>query len=104
MDEAEDGSRAVTLFSQSDVGYYSLILMDVKMPVMDGHEATRAIRAAAREDAKFIPIVALSANAYEEDAQLSLSAGMNSHLAKPVDINELKATLLQYIAKQGEKT
>ena len=73
-----------------------MILMDIRMPEMDGLEATRKIRALDREDAKKVPIVAISANAFEEDIRLSLEAGMNEHLAKPVDARILYEKIKQY--------
>ena len=82
---AKNGKEGVTLFQQSKPGIYDVILMDIRMPEMDGLEATRRIRALDREDATQIPIIAMSANAYEEDIKKSLEAGMNAHLAKPIE-------------------
>ena len=96
-DHAENGQIAVDMFSQSAVGTYSAILMDVRMPVMNGLEATRAIRSLDRADAKTIPIIALTANAFDEDVQRSLQAGMNAHLSKPVESEHLFETLEQLI-------
>ena len=79
---AENGQRAVELFSQSDKGHFDAILMDMRMPVMDGLAATREIRRLERPDAATIPIIALSANAFEEDVKQCLEAGMNAHLSK----------------------
>ncbi len=90
---AENGQRAVELFAQSAQGRFDAILMDMRMPVMDGLAATREIRKLERPDAKAIPIIALSANAFEEDVKQCLQAGMNVHLSKPVDIDLLKQTL-----------
>ena len=84
-DHAENGRIAVEMFADSAVGTYSAILMDVRMPEMDGLEATAAIRALKREDAKTIPIIALTANAFDEDVQRSLQAGMSAHLSKPIE-------------------
>ncbi len=92
-ERAENGQVAVDLFQKSAAGYYDGILMDLRMPVMDGLEATRRIRALDRPDAGTIPILALTANAFEEDVQNSLAAGMNAHLPKPADIDMLCATL-----------
>lgn len=94
---AVNGNDAVEKFLQSTPGTYDLILMDIQMPVMNGLEATRAIRNSQHKDGQSIPIIALSANAYIEDMQKSVDAGMQSHLAKPVNIEELKKTLMHYI-------
>lgn len=96
-DVAENGMRAIEVFRESEPGTYSLILMDVKMPVMDGLEATRRIRALPHPDARTIPIIALSANAFEEDVSLSIRAGMNAHLSKPLDLQAMAAALRKYI-------
>ena len=85
VDLAENGKIAVDLFSAHESGYYDAILMDMRMPEMDGLEATRIIRSMDREDAKTIPIIALTANAFDEDVQRSLQAGLNAHLSKPVE-------------------
>ncbi len=96
-DHAENGRIAVEMFDQSAPGYYDAVLMDVRMPVMDGLEATRALRKLPRPDAQQIPIIAMTANAFDEDVQRSLQAGMNAHLSKPVDIDRLKETLQELI-------
>ena len=90
---AEDGKRATEMFEQSAAGYYDAILMDMRMPVMDGLAATRSIREMDRPDAATVPIIALTANAFEEDVNQRLQAGMNAHLSKPVDMDLLKKTL-----------
>lgn len=95
-ERAEDGERAVELFTESVPGTYGAILMDLRMPHMDGLEATAAIRALKREDAATIPIIAMTADAFAEDVQKCLDAGMNAHLAKPIDIDQLKKTLTEY--------
>lgn len=89
----ENGSLALETFSASEVGEYDAILMDIMMPVMDGLSATRSIRKLDREDARTIPIIAMTANAFEEDKQKSLDAGMNDHVSKPVDPKLLKKVL-----------
>ena len=93
VDRAENGKIAVDMFASHPDGYYDAILMDVRMPVMDGLEATRAIRAMDRIDAKTIPVIALTANAFDEDVQRSLQAGLNAHLSKPVEPDNLFETL-----------
>ncbi len=90
---AENGQKAVEMFEQSAAGHFDAILMDMRMPVMDGLTAAREIRKLSRPDAATIPIVALTANAFEEDVRQCLEAGMNAHLSKPVDIDKLKETL-----------
>ena len=92
-DLAENGRIAVDKFLEHPAGYYDAILMDMRMPEMDGLEATRTIRACGRGDAKKIPIIALTANAFDEDVQRSLQAGLNAHLSKPVEPDALFETL-----------
>ena len=92
-EHAENGKVAVEMFSKSPPNYYSAILMDMRMPEMNGLEATKAIRAMKRADAKKIPIIALTANAFDEDVQRSLQAGLNAHLCKPVNPEVLFDTL-----------
>ncbi len=92
-DHAENGRIAVELFGSHEPGYYDAILMDMRMPEMDGLEATRRIRAMDRADAKTIPIIALTANAFDEDVQRSMQAGLNAHLSKPVAPDALFETL-----------
>ena len=96
-DHAENGRICVDMFQSSAVGTYSAILMDVRMPEMDGLEAASTIRALDRPDAKTIPIIALTANAFDEDVQRSLQAGMNAHLSKPVESDHLFRTLAELI-------
>ena len=102
-DHAENGRIAVEMFSASTPGSYSAILMDIRMPEMDGLEAAAAIRALDRPDAKKIPIIALTANAFDEDVQRSLQAGMNAHLSKPVEPDHLYRTLEDLIEKAEAK-
>ena len=90
---AENGQRAVQMFVQSEEGRFDAILMDMRMPVMDGLAATSEIRKLERPDAATVPVIALTANAFEEDVRQCLAAGMNAHLSKPVDIDLLKETL-----------
>ncbi len=93
VDHAENGRIAVEMFEEHEEGYYDAILMDMRMPEMDGLEATRRIRAMNRSDAKSIPVIALTANAFDEDVQHSMQAGLNAHLSKPVDPDILFETL-----------
>lgn len=100
---AENGQEAVELFAGSPPETFDVILMDVMMPVMDGLEATRNIRAMDREDAKAIPILAMTANAFEEDINKALEAGMNAHLAKPVDLSVMLKTIAKYVTKKENR-
>ena len=93
VDHAENGRIAVEMFEGHEEGYYDAVLMDLRMPEMDGLEATRRIRAMNRRDAKSIPIIALTANAFDEDVQQSMQAGLNAHLSKPVEPDILFETL-----------
>ena len=92
-DRAENGKIAVDLYSEHPEGYYDAVLMDMRMPEMDGLEATRLIRASGRSDSESIPIIALTANAFDEDVQRSMQAGLNAHLSKPVQPEILYETL-----------
>ena len=98
-DIAENGRVAVEKMAASPEGYYSAVLMDIRMPEMDGLEATRRIRAMDRADARSIPIIALTANAFDEDVQRSLQAGMNAHLSKPVKPDAMYETLESLISE-----
>ncbi len=95
VETPENGKEAVEKFSASDENWYSMILMDIQMPVMNGYQATEAIRAEDRSDAKTVPIFAMTANTFAEDIARAKAAGMNGHLAKPIDINALMHTLRQ---------
>lgn len=87
---AENGQQALELFKEKPVGTFDVILMDLMMPVMDGYTATRKIRELERSDAKTVPIIAMTANAFQEDAEKCIAVGMNAHLAKPLDIEKMK--------------
>jgi CheY-like chemotaxis protein len=89
IDEAENGEAALAAFESKPEGYYDVIMMDIMMPIMDGYEATRRIRALPRSDAARISIVAMTANAYNEDILKAREAGMNAHIAKPLDIDQV---------------
>lgn len=97
VEEAENGQIGVDLFSASEAGYYSLILMDIQMPIMNGYDAATAIRALKHPDALRIPILAMTANAFAEDIQAAKAAGMNEHLAKPIDFETLGSALKKYL-------
>ena len=86
---ANDGKAAVDAFTAAAPGTFDCVLMDLMMPIMSGYEATRVIRGLNRPDAEEVPIIALSANAFEEDVAMTKAAGMNEHLAKPVDIRKM---------------
>ena len=101
VESVPDGSYAVEAVRNRPVGYYDLILMDIQMPVMNGYEAARAIRAIPREDIRALPIIALSANARPEDKRMCLECGMNGHVAKPFDIDRLVDTINEAIRQRG---
>ena len=98
-ERAENGQEAVDMFSSHEKGYYDAILMDVRMPVMDGLTATKTIRALEREDAKTVPIIAMTANVFDEDVERSLSSGMNAHLSKPIEPDKIFETLKKLTKK-----
>ncbi len=93
---AENGQDAVELFRRRPEGTYDVILMDVMMPVMNGYDAAREIRLMDKRDATDVPIVALTANAFMEDVRAAQEAGMNDHIAKPIDIDTVVQTLAKY--------
>ncbi len=97
VESAPDGTDAVAMFRASEEFYYDAILMDVQMPIMDGYEATRTIRALPRKDVKNLPILAMTANALEEDKEAALKNGMNAHIAKPLDMEVLMEVLRQFL-------
>ncbi len=100
---AENGQEAVELFERSEPGTYQIVFMDIMMPVMDGHEATKAIRGLERPDAKGIPIIAMTANAFAEDVQASRDAGMNEHMAKPLKPEMISEVLERWLTESGER-
>lgn len=102
VETVADGCDAVEAFIKHPPGYYDLILMDIQMPVMNGYEATRAIRALDRRDAKILPIIALSANSRDEDKRKSIESGMNYHIAKPFNVIQLIAAINKYLATRKE--
>ena len=97
LDRAENGKICLEKFEQSDAGWYDLILMDLRMPVMTGYEAAAAIRALTRDDAAEIPIIAVSADAFEDDRKKSAACGMNAHTVKPYDLMELIQLMNQHM-------
>lgn len=97
LDWAENGQICVEKFMQSEDGYYEAILMDVRMPIMTGYEATEAIRGLQRPDAGEVPIIAMTADAFSEDIKKCLDCGMNAHTAKPVNIDELLSLLMRFM-------
>lgn len=95
----ENGQLAVERFEQASPGEFDAILMDVQMSVMNGHAAARAIRALDRADARTIPIIAMTADAFVEDEKAALAAGMNAHVAKPLEIDDLKRAVDRHVEK-----
>lgn len=98
---AENGKAALEIFENSEPGRFDLIFMDIQMPIMDGFEATRAIRASKREDGKKIPIIAMSANAFVEDIKACRKAGMNAHVPKPVNLQNLADVMSRFLTNVG---
>ena len=97
VEAAPDGTDAVEMMKRAEEGYYDVILMDVQMPVMNGYEATRAIRALHREDVKKLPIIAMTANAMDEDKEAALKSGMNAHIAKPISVDFFISVLARFL-------
>lgn len=102
LEWAENGQICLEKFQQSSVGYYDAILMDVRMPIMNGYEATREIRKLSREDAD-LPIISMTADAFAEDIKKCLDCGMNAHIAKPIDVQEVSRTLERYMRARHKK-
>lgn len=100
VEHAENGLRALEMFTTTPVGYYDAILMDIRMPQMDGLQAASNIRHCRKKDAKTVPIIAMTANAFEDDIEKSMAAGMNAHLAKPIEPDVLYSTLAQWIFRK----
>lgn len=97
IESAPDGTDAVSMVENSPEGYYDAILMDIQMPIMNGYEATKAIRTMSREDVKKLPIIAMTANAMEEDKEATLKSGMNAHISKPLEVELLLNVLSNYL-------
>jgi CheY-like chemotaxis protein len=98
VDEAVDGEAALKLFEQSPEHTYDMVLMDVQMPIMDGYQASTAIRNLNRNDAHSVPIIALTANAFKEDIDKALQAGMNAHIAKPIKPDKIVEIMSKHMA------
>ena len=97
IERAENGVACIDMFNKAKQNYYSLILMDIQMPIMNGYEASRRIRELKDGNKSQIPIVAMTANAFEEDKKMALTSGMNDHVAKPIDMNVLLPTIMKYM-------
>lgn len=101
IEQAENGAIAVDKVANSKDGYYDIILMDLQMPVMDGYKATSDIRALSNKALSGIPIVAMTANAFDTDRQRCLEVGMNAHVSKPIDVDKLCETLAEFLGERG---
>ncbi len=99
VEQAVNGAHAVELFTASKEGYYDIVLMDIRMPVMNGIESSCIIRSMNRDDAKNVPIIAMTANAFDEDVRASMNAGMNAHIAKPIEPDKLFGVVSKWLAK-----
>ena len=97
VNRAVDGVQCVEKIERCEAGYYALILMDIQMPSLDGYQATKKIRSLEDPKKAQIPIIAMTANAFSEDRARALDAGMNDHVAKPIDMDLLVTTLLKYL-------
>lgn len=93
---AKDGREAVSIFKQSHICEFDLILMDIMMPTLNGYEATQIIRSLSRTDAQTVPIVAMTANAFSHDIQKAKQVGMNDHIAKPIDVKKMYEVISRY--------
>ena len=97
VEQATDGDEAVEMVKKSEPGYYDAVLMDIQMPRMNGYDAARAIRAIDNPELAKIPILAMTANAFKEDKEAALAAGMNDHIAKPIDMEQLLGALAEVL-------
>lgn len=102
LTRAVNGKECVEIFDNSEIGYYDTILMDIRMPIMNGYDATRAIRMLERPD-KDLPIIAMTADAFSDDAQRCIECGMVAHIAKPIDVKECMRVLQQFLGNNTEK-
>ncbi|MBS7009756.1 response regulator [Anaerostipes sp.] len=103
VEEAVNGEEAVKKVSESEEGHYDMILMDIQMPRMNGYDATKAIRSMKRGDVQHLPIIAMTADAFEEDVRKAMHAGMNEHFAKPIDVKALEQLVYRYLSGNAEK-
>ena len=101
IDHVWDGAQAVEAMQGAADDYYDIVLMDIQMPKMNGYDATRAIRADERAYLRRVPIVAMTANAFAEDVQAARTAGMNAHIAKPLDLKVLAGIMTKYLLKRN---
>ena len=101
VETAEDGKQTFEKFASSEPGYYDAILMDIQMPVMNGYEATRAIRACRHPQAKTIPIIAMTANVFAEDVLSAKNAGMDAHIGKPIELPRLYQVLMEKMEERS---
>ena len=102
VENAENGECAVRMVMESTPGYYSAVLMDIQMPVMDGYEAARAIRELPEAGLSKIPIIAMTANAFREDEEAAREAGMQGHIAKPIDVETMRRTIMEVLDGKSE--
>lgn len=104
VETAENGKIACEIVGNSEAGHFDLVLMDIQMPIMDGYEASKRIRALENKALASIPIIAMTANAFEEDKANAFAAGMNGHLAKPINIEEMFALLERILNDDGSES
>lgn len=99
VETAENGRIAVDMVAKAEPGYYDLVLMDIQMPVMDGYEATKAIRMLDDPKKAFVPVIAMTANAFKEDEEAAIAAGMQAHIAKPIDLDAMTVTISRVLSE-----
>ena len=104
VEVANNGKFAIEMLTKESPNYYDVILMDIQMPVMNGYEATKIIRALENRDLANIPIIAMTANAYEEDRKNALEVGMNGHIAKPIEVSILVETLEKLFLEENQRS
>ncbi|MCX4318030.1 MAG: response regulator, partial [Lachnospiraceae bacterium] len=101
LERAVNGKECLEMFEASKIGYYDAILMDIRMPIMDGYQATKEIRKLERADSK-LPIIAMTADAFSDDAQHCMEVGMDAHIPKPLDVEECMRVLQKFLLGQGK--